>query len=90
MSLTISVNTTNAMPVGSYLTIQIPTSILLTGSAPTCQVSSSSQPSAITTSNTCTLTSYVIKITNFLQAALSPNSILTVIISSSLKNPITT
>lgn len=90
MSLNITFVTSNPLVTGSSLRVQIPSSILLTGSTPTCQISSPTHQSAIQSSIACTLSTYVVTVGNFLQTPLPSSATITLIISNAFKNPETT
>lgn len=87
MALNITFTTTNPLATNSILRVQIPSSIPLTGSAASCQLSSSTHQSSMQPSISCTLSSYVVTLNNFLQTPLPSSATLTLIISNAFKNP---
>lgn len=92
MTLNISFTTNNSLATGSQLKIQVPSTLpLISGSpTPSCTLSSPTLPSAIMATITCTLSSYVLTISSFLQSTLPGGSILILLIANTFKNGDTT
>lgn len=92
MSLSLTFTTTNILSVGSVIKVQVPSSLpLISGSpTPSCSISSPSSPSSIMATISCSLSSYIITVSNFLQTALIGGSTLVLTISNTFKNADTT
>lgn len=90
MALNITFSTTNILLQNSQLRIQVPSTITTIGSSPTCQISSSTSPSAILSTISCTVVSNVVSIPSFLSTTLAAGSSITIVISNIFRNPITT
>lgn len=90
MAFTIRFNTTNALAFSSSFRIQFPASSILplTGNSPVCTLSSS-RPSFILSSISCTLTSSLLTVPTFLSSGIPSSTTLTLTVSNAFVNPST-
>lgn len=77
MNLNITFRINNSLLVDSRIRIEIPSTILLTGTNPSCRLTSSISAAVLSSIN-CSLSSYVILIPNFLQSSLSSGATISI------------
>lgn len=92
MTLNITFTTNNSLATGSQLKIQVPSTLpLISGSpTPSCTLSSPTLPSAIMATITCSISSYVVTVSSFLQSTLPGGSTLILLIANTFRNADTT
>ena len=82
---------TNSIPTSSgKISIQVPSSMQLTGSNPTCTISSSSNSESLSGSVTCAISTRTITLSGFLSNALPALASVSITVSGAFSNPLTT